>query len=252
MFLHAYTDKPEIELALCKSYNRWIAARRKRASDDCAGWRYCRCCRSTNRSRRSVGRKDHGACGVCQEMVASMRPRGQRPYFSHLRGSQPPDMRSVSTTRRGTSKRTVAGNGLGGGMIAISAFSALAEHGVPDKFPKLRVGFHRNRRFWVPFLHAELMAKMLRRTFSPIDVKKIYFASTASPSPAIPTTICRISKYGPEDSLMSAPTTVTLTIPRRSRLCTSSSGAVRAATSLPRVARKIVEIIRAGSTGCRF
>src|SRR5712671_2397334 len=26
MFLHAFTDKTEIDLALCKSYNRWIAA----------------------------------------------------------------------------------------------------------------------------------------------------------------------------------------------------------------------------------
>ena len=59
---------------------------------------------------------------------------------------------------------TVLGPGLVNTVIAIAAFSALAEAGVPDKFPKLRVGFIETGASWIPFLHADLMAKMRSNT----------------------------------------------------------------------------------------
>jgi predicted TIM-barrel fold metal-dependent hydrolase len=94
-------------------------------------------------------------------------------------------------------------SGLDGGMIAIAAFSALAEHGVPDKFPELRVGFIETGASWIPYLHADLMAKKLRRTFLPIEVKedlfrryRFYVACDSKDD------LPYILKYGTEDSLM--------------------------------------------------
>ncbi len=56
LFLHALTDRPEIELALCKSYNRWIAATEKVAGA-CAGSPCCRCSLSTAPPRKCAGRR---------------------------------------------------------------------------------------------------------------------------------------------------------------------------------------------------
>jgi uncharacterized protein len=95
------------------------------------------------------------------------------------------------------------GESLDGGMNAISAFSALVEHGVPDLFPSLRVGFIETGASWIPYLYADLVAKKLRRTFLPVDFKedlfrrnRIYVACQTNDD------LPYILKYGTEDSLM--------------------------------------------------
>ena len=88
-------------------------------------------------------------------------------------------------------------------MVAITAFTALAAHGVPDMFPKLRVGFIETGASWVPYLYADLVAKKLRRTFLPLDFKADLFRRNRF-YVACQTTddIPYILKYGTEDSLM--------------------------------------------------
>ena len=95
------------------------------------------------------------------------------------------------------------GESLDGGMNAISAFSALIEHNVPDLFPKLRVGFIETSTSWIPYLYADLVAKKLRRTFLPVDFtedlfrrNRIYVACQTNDD------LPYILKYGTEDSLM--------------------------------------------------
>ena len=88
-------------------------------------------------------------------------------------------------------------------MVAIAAFSALIEHGIPDMFPKLRVGFIETAASWIPFLYADLVAKKLRRPYLPIDFtehlfrrNRIYVACQTNDD------LPYILKYGTEDSLM--------------------------------------------------
>ena len=88
-------------------------------------------------------------------------------------------------------------------MNAISAFSALAENGIPDMFPKLRVGFIETGASWIPFLYADLEAKKLRRTFLPVDFKEDLFRRNrfyvaCQTNDDLP----YILKYGTEDNLM--------------------------------------------------
>ena len=88
-------------------------------------------------------------------------------------------------------------------MIAITAFTSLAAHGVPDMFPKLRVGFIETGASWVPYLYTDLLAKKLRRTFLPLDFKEDLFRRNRF-YVACQTTddLPYILKYGTEDSLM--------------------------------------------------
>ena len=205
MFLHSYTARPEIELALCKAYNRWIAAATEKSKGRLrwvAMMPYLSIDEAVAELRWA---KDHGACGVFKKGIECDDRAASDPYYfpiyeeaSHL------DMPiCIHNATSHIQSMTVPGNGIGGGMIAIAAFSALAENGIPDKFPKLRVGFIETGASWIPFLHADLMAKMLRRTFLPIEVKedlfrKYRFYVACHTNDDLP----YILKYGTEDSLM--------------------------------------------------
>ena len=86
-------------------------------------------------------------------MGRTSKARREKRFFARSQTGNPPP--------RG-------GIGLGGGVVAIADFSALAEHGIPDMFPKLRVAFIETAASWVPYLYAVLVAKKLRWTFLPI------------------------------------------------------------------------------------
>ena len=45
-----------------------------------------------------------------------------------------------------------------------------------DQLPSLRVGFIETGASWVPYLHADLMAKHLRLTSSPFELKSDVFS----------------------------------------------------------------------------
>jgi predicted TIM-barrel fold metal-dependent hydrolase len=205
LFLHALTNRPEVELALCKSYNRWIAAMTEK---------------SRGRLRRvavlpllSIDRaveelrwaKDRGACGVFKKGIECGDRAASDPYFFPIyeEASRLDMPICIHNATGNIQSETTAGSGLDGGMVAIAAFSALAEHGVPDKFPKLRVGFIETGASWVPYLHADLMAKKLRRTFLPVEFKEDLFRKYRFYVACHTNDDLRyILQYGTEDSLM--------------------------------------------------
>ena len=74
---------------------------------------------------------------------------------------------------------------------------------VPSQFPELRVGWIETGASWVPFLHADLMAKNLKRTFLPFDLKQDLFHRNrffvaCDSTDDIP----YILQFGTEDSLL--------------------------------------------------
>ena len=205
LFLHALTDRPEIELALCKSYNRWIA----KATEQSRGrlrWVAMLPLLSIDRAVEEIRwAKDHGACGVFKKGIECGDPPASDPYFFPVYDEASRlDLPVCIHNATGKVESAIAqGSGLDGGMNAISAFSALAEHGVPDMFPKLRAGFIETGASWIPYLYADLEAKKLRRTFLPVDFKEDLFRRNrfyvaCQTNDDLP----YILKYGTEDSLM--------------------------------------------------
>ncbi|MGB7947764.1 MAG: amidohydrolase family protein, partial [Candidatus Binatia bacterium] len=205
LFLHALTDKAEIELALCKSYNRWIA----KATEKTRGrlrWVAMLPLLSIDRAVEEVRwAKDHGACGVFKKGIECGDRAASDPYFFPVyEEASRLDLPVCVHNATGKVESAIAqGEALDGGMNAISAFSALAERGVPDMFPKLRVGFIETGASWIPYLYADLVAKKTRRTFLPVDFKEDLFRKNrfyvaCQTNDDLP----YILKYGTEDSLM--------------------------------------------------
>jgi predicted TIM-barrel fold metal-dependent hydrolase len=205
LFLHALTNRPEVELALCKSYNRWIAAMTEKSRGRLR-WVAVLPLLSIDRAVEELRwAKDRGACGVFKKGIECGDRAASDPYFFPIyeEASRLDMPICIHNATGNIQSETTAGSGLDGGMVAIAAFSALAEHGVPDKFPKLRVGFIETGASWVPYLHADLMAKKLRRTFLPVEFKEDLFRKYRFYVACHTNDDLRyILQYGTEDSLM--------------------------------------------------
>src|SRR5207247_2864892 len=249
--LHAFTARPEIDVAICKSYNRWIAKANGKSRGRLrwvAGLPPLNIDKAVEEVRWA---KDHGACGVFKKGIECGDRAASDPYFfpvyeeaSHL------DLPiCIHNATGNVESATAEGSGLGGGMVAIAAFSALVEHGVPDLFPKLRVGFIETGASWIPYLYADLVAKKLRRTFLPIDFKEDLFRRyrfyvACQTNDDLP----YILKYGTEDSLMIGTDYSHAASPPRCRPWTSSSSAPKKEKSPRRLPARSWTTIRAGST----
>ena len=205
LFLHALTDRPETDIALCKSYNRWIA----KATEKSRGrlrWVAMLPLLDIDKSVEEIRwAKDHGACGVFKKGIECGDRSASDPYFFPVyEEASNLDLPVCIHNATGKVESAIGlGSGLDGNMNAISAFSALAENAIPDMFPKLRVGFIETGASWIPFLYADLEAKKLRRTFLPVDFKEDLFRRNrfyvaCQTNDDLP----YILKYGTEDSLM--------------------------------------------------
>ena len=138
LFLHAFTARPEIDVALCKSYNRWIA----KATDKSRGrlrWVAVLPLLNIDKAVEEVRwAKDHGACGVFKKGIECGDRAASDPYFFPVydEASRLDLPICIHNATGNVESATAEGSGLGGGMVAIAAFSALVEHGIPDLFPK--------------------------------------------------------------------------------------------------------------------
>jgi predicted TIM-barrel fold metal-dependent hydrolase len=157
-FLHAVTDRPEIEVALCKSYNRWIADRTA-SSGGRLRWVTLAPLLSIDDAVQELRfAKDHGACGVMKKGVECGGRSASDPYFFpfydeaerldlpiciHQGVGDPALSNTVDTSRIGA-------------LNVVSAFGSLASAGVPDQFPRLRFGFIEAGASWIPYLIKDL------------------------------------------------------------------------------------------------
>ncbi|MEA2641754.1 MAG: uncharacterized protein QOF51_3148 [Chloroflexota bacterium] len=182
------TERPEAEFAITRSYNRWIAAAAARSRGRLR-WVVLLPFLSMDKALEELRwARDHGACGVLMKTRGEIGKRSASdPYFFPLYEE--------------ASKLDVPVCWHGG--RAPSSFTSLVEDGTPEQFPSLRFGWIETSASWIPYLHADLVAKNHLRTFRPVDLKQDLFrryrlyvsCHTADDLPYI-------LQYGTEDNLM--------------------------------------------------
>jgi predicted TIM-barrel fold metal-dependent hydrolase len=169
LFIMEATQRPEVSLALRRSYNRWIA-------DRCAqsGGRLRWVCLPPTMTMDEAVKelrfaRDQGACGVMKKGDREAGRWPADPYFFPLyeeaerldlpicfhTGSGTPDFSSVKDFPLGAFIRTQ--------LPIIHAFETLIRYEVPRKFPKLRFGFVEAGASWVPYA-AYALKRHLERT----------------------------------------------------------------------------------------
>jgi uncharacterized protein len=176
LLLSEPTERAEVELAVTRSYNRWLADR---------------CAKSGGRLRwvcvpptRSMGAaldmlrfaKDNGACGVLKKGDREGGKWPADPYFFplyeeaerlnmpicfHL-GSGVPDFSSAQEFNLGSYMHTM--------LPVIHGIYSLVVNEVPPKFPKLRFGAIEAGASWVPFVAYDLRRRLKARKHTNLDL----------------------------------------------------------------------------------
>jgi predicted TIM-barrel fold metal-dependent hydrolase len=204
LFLSAITTRPEVELALKRSYNRWIAAATEK-SQGRLRWVALLPLLSIDKAVEELRwAKDHGAVGAFKNGVECGDRPASDPYFFPLyEEASRLDIPICIHTGSGTPNAATMQRFSSSAFNAISAFTALATSGVPERFPELRVGFIETGASWVPYLYTDLVAKHLRLTSSPFDFKPDVFPRNRF-YVACQTTddLPYILKFGMEDNLL--------------------------------------------------
>ena len=156
LFLTEFTERPDLELALRRSYNRWLADR-CRKSGGRLRWVCLPPAMTMDKALEELRfAKDHGACGVVKKGDREAGKWLNDPYFFplyeeaqklgmplcfHL-GSGTPD---YSPAHEFSSSRYLRTR-----LPVLHGFHSLLVHGVPAQFPKLRFGFVETGASWVP------------------------------------------------------------------------------------------------------
>jgi uncharacterized protein len=158
LFLTESTEKPEVDLSLRQSYNRWLARR----SDESHGrlrWVCLPPCRNIEEAVKELSfAKEHGAVGVLKKGDEEAGKWPNDPYFFPLyEEAQRLDMPICFHLGSGTPWSPPAREVSYGGFLKLTlpvvhAFHSLIQHKVPAQFPTLRWGFIEAGASWLPFV----------------------------------------------------------------------------------------------------
>lgn len=167
VFLRPFTNRPEVELALSGSYNRWLVDIWKQGRGRLR-WVAVLPLLSMDRALAEARfAKENGACGIFIRGLEGER-RLSDPYFFPLyeeasRLDMPVCVHSATGSftvhdfflrECGFSKFKLA---------VVGAFHSLIFEGIPEMFPKLRIAFVEVSAQWVPYAVHDLARRFERR-----------------------------------------------------------------------------------------
>jgi len=166
-FLRPITDKPDVDLALCRSYNRWLA---ERCAEAPSRLRWAVVPPTTNIAA-SIEElrfaKDHGACAVFWRGVERERLPGD-PYFYPLyeEASRLDLPICVHAATGNFYLHDVFTGDLGFWRFklpGLTAFHNILQTKLMERFSKLRFGFVELSAQWVPYALHDFVRRMEKK-----------------------------------------------------------------------------------------
>jgi predicted TIM-barrel fold metal-dependent hydrolase len=184
VFLRPWTQDPTVEVALCRSYNRWLADIWKQGKGRLR-WVVMPPLRTMDETYKElIFAKENGACGVFVRGVEAEMRLTNSYFFKLYEMAQ--DIGLPICLHSGYNSFALHGlYATEGGFCrsklpAIGAFHNLIMDDVPAKFPKLRWGFIETSAQWLPYAFNDLKLRFKRkdRSFAadPLKANKMYVA----------------------------------------------------------------------------
>ena len=167
IFLRPLTRRPDVEAALCQSYNRWLADIWRKGNGRLR-WVVVPPVMSLDKAIEEVHfGKEHGACGVYLRGVEGDR-RLSDPYFYPLyREAASLDLPicvHASSGNFGMFDRYGQDSGFAQfKLTVVGAFHDLLMKGTPEKFPDLRWAFIEVSSQWIPYAITDLAIRFQKR-----------------------------------------------------------------------------------------
>lgn len=167
LFLRPLTTRPKVELALCKSYNRWIADICRKGGNQLRWIAVLPLMSMGEALAEARFAKENGACGIVTRAIEGNRLMID-PYFFPL-------YEEASRLSLAICPHASTGSfewfdlfeeesGFAKFKLPIlSAFHSIVYEGIPDKFPGLRFGFIEIRAQWLPYVITDLAKRFKRR-----------------------------------------------------------------------------------------
>jgi predicted TIM-barrel fold metal-dependent hydrolase len=167
VFLRPFTSRPEVELAFCRSYNRWLVDIWRQGKGRLR-WVVVLPLLSMDKAlAEAKWAKENGACGIFIRGLEGER-RLSDPYFYPL-------YEEASTLDMPICVHSATGSftvhdffaeecGFAKFKLAVvGAFHSVIFDGIPERFPKLRLGFIEVSAQWVPYAIHDLARRFERR-----------------------------------------------------------------------------------------
>jgi predicted TIM-barrel fold metal-dependent hydrolase len=167
IFIFPTARRPEADLALCRSYNRWMADIVKKAADRFR-WVVVPPLLNMDKVAQELKfGKEHGACGVYLRGLEADRRLSDSYFFPLYDVAQSLDLPICVHSANGS----IASHDFfldepgfcKFKLAVVGAFHSLVNDGVPERFPKLRTGIIEVSSQWVPYAIHDLARRHARR-----------------------------------------------------------------------------------------
>lgn len=167
VFIESIADRAEVEVALCKSYNRWLADIWSQ-SNDRLRWA---CVLPVSDMDESLAQiefaRRNGACAIYMRSIETGRML-QDPYFYPIyERAVDLDMAiGVHIANGNPGMIDLLSQRNGGGtfwkfrLASVGAFHSVIMSGLPERFPKLRIGFLEASAQWLPYALKDLKRRL--------------------------------------------------------------------------------------------
>jgi predicted TIM-barrel fold metal-dependent hydrolase len=170
IFTHRVADRAEVEVALCRSYNRWMADVWRQGKGRLRWVAILPYSAMDEAVKEAKAVVPNGACAVAMRAVEGERLPSDPafyPLYGELSRLDLPIALHIGNSN--TRIREVLSNdGFGGTfsylrLMSVAAFHSWVGKGVPELFPKLRIGFFEASAQWVPFALHDLKRRFETR-----------------------------------------------------------------------------------------
>ena len=168
LFIQPYTDKPEIELALTRSYNRWLADIWQRAKGRLRWAAVLPLLTMDKALDEARTAKENGACAIFMRGIECGNKLLSDPYFTPLyEEAVHLDLPICVHTGNGSTAIMDLYSGETGfsrfKLVGVGAFHNLLYTGTPDRFPGLRFAFIELSSQWLPYVIHDLSRRLERQ-----------------------------------------------------------------------------------------
>ena len=160
LFLRALTSRPEVDVALCRSYNRWLADLCSRAKGRLRWVAAVPLLDMDATLAEANFAGENGACGLFMQGIMNEKILSD-PYFYPLyeeaaKLDLPVCVHASSAGFQWVELFERESGFAKFKLSVVTAFHSLVHDGIPSMFPKLRFGFIEVRAQWVPYVYHEL------------------------------------------------------------------------------------------------
>ena len=167
LLINPYTDRPDVELALCRAYNRWMADIWARGKGRLL-WTVVLPMRSVDAAVKEMAwAKEHGACAVFSRGIECGDKLLCDPHFFPIyEQAQDLDLAVCVHTGNGSFELSQFYESETGfsrfKLVGVGAFHHMVFNQIPDRFPRLRFGFIELSANWIPYVTSDIKRRFDR------------------------------------------------------------------------------------------